>query len=157
MNIYYSFNDFMKQVINKADNISRQNHHLGIEELFNVSLTTLNAIMSLIGEGWPVFLAVVALFALGYIGFFAAITAFLLSPIGIVVALVLGAGAAKIIKIMYKERILPLAVRDVGEKYKSRWENADNNPYVIDNLLNDAANDLYQKAYRQAVALDIFH
>ena len=113
--------------------------------------------MSLIGEGWPVFLAVVALFALGYIGFFAAITAFLLSPIGIVVALVLGAGAAKIIKIMYKERILPLAVRDVGEKYKSRWENADNNPYVIDNLLNDAANDLYQKAYRQAVALDILH
>lgn len=82
--IYYSFNYFMTQGINKADNITRQNHERGFEKLFN------------------------------------------------------------------KDQVLINVVLDVSEKYKSHWENANNNSIVIDKLLSDAANELYRNASQQA-------
>lgn len=52
---------------------------------------------------------------------------------------------------MYKEKILPLTVKEVGEQYKNRWDNADNNPTVIDRLLNEAAHELYRRAASRGV------
>lgn len=152
MNIYYSFNDFMNRVIEKADRIAHQRDNCGIEELFKASSVTLHAIFMLINRGgWSVFLAVVALLLLGAFGFFAAVTTFLFTPPGLIVAALFGAAAAPTIKKMYQDKALPLAVREVGEHYKVRWENADGNPNIIDNLLNEAANDLYHRASSYAV------
>ena len=157
MNIYYSFNDFMNQVIKKADDISRQNHNRGLEELFDVSRATFDAVAKLIKAGWYVFMGVMVLMAFGYFGFLAAIAGFLLTPIGLIVAAIFGAAAVATLKKMYDDKILPNAVRDVGEQYKRRWNNANGNFTIIDNLLNQAANDLYQKAYQQAMALHIIN
>lgn len=146
MSRYYSFNDFMSDVINKADQISRQKDNCGLEQLFHVSLLTLTSTRNLVSYGWAVFIAVVALFALGPLAFIAALASFLLTPIGLIVAAVLGVGAYNTIKAMYRDRALPQAVKSVGEEYKPRWEAADGNSSKIDNLLNEAVISLYQKA-----------
>lgn len=151
MNIYYSFNDFMNRVIEEADGIARQRHGRGLEELFEVSVDTFDTVKTLIDCGWYVFLAVAALLVLSMLGFFAALTTFLLTPPGLIVAAVLGAAAAPKIKKMYKEKILPLTVKEVGEQYKNRWDNANNNPAVIDRLLNEAAHELYRRATSRGV------
>lgn len=146
MSAYYSFNDFMTKVINDADSICKEKHGVGLEKLFDASYSTYRAIISLIDKDWLVFLAVVALLALGPLGILLGITSFLATPVGIIVIGVLGVGAAATIYKMYQERLLPQAVKSVGEKYKSSWEEADGNRSVIDNLASQAAADLYFKA-----------
>ena len=146
MNIYYSFNDFMNQVMKKADDIARQNHNRGLEELFDVSRNTFDSSVNLIDAGWHVFLAVVALLFMSVLGFTVALVGFLSTPIGLIVAAIFGLTAGKKLKQMYDEKILPITVKEVGEKYKSRWEAKHPNPAKVDSLLNQAANDLYQRA-----------
>ena len=146
MSAYYSFNDFMTKVINDADSICQENHGVGLEKLFDASNSTYQAMISLIDKDWLVFLAVVALLALGPFGILLGITSFLTTPVGIIVLAVLGSGAAATIYKMYQEHLLPQAVKSVGEKYKSRWEEADGNHFVIDDLERQAAEDLYFKA-----------
>lgn len=147
MSKYYSFNDFMNEVIYEADSICRRKYDVGLENLFDASHVTFTAVMKLIDKGgWLVFLAVVALLALGSLGILLGITTFLTTPVGLTVALILGGGAATTLYEMYRDRLLPQAVRDVGEKYKKRWENADGNHSIIDKLKDEAANELYNKA-----------
>lgn len=151
MNIYYSFNDFMNQVMKKADGIARQNHGCGLEELFDVSRNTFESSLKLIGAGWRVFLAVVALLFMSAFGFTAALVGFLTTPIGLIVAAIFGLTVGKKLKQMYDEKILPITVKEVGEQYKARWEAEHPNPAKIDSLLNQAANDLYQRALQGGV------
>lgn len=146
MSRYHSFNDFMTDVINEADSISRRKNNLGLEELFAASPVTFSAMLRLIDAGWFVFLAVVALFALGWLGLIAALVTFFTTPVGMLVLAALGVGAAKTIKKMYEERILPETVKYIGEKYKSSWEPVEGNHSAIDRLLTDAAEELYNKA-----------
>ena len=136
----------MTQVIKKADEIARERQGRGLEELFDVSHSTFEAVLKLIDAGWYVFMAVVALLLLGWFGFLASLVTFLLTPIGLVVAAIFGVAAAATIKTMYREKVLPITVKNVGEKYKSRWEAANGNPTIIDGLLNSASNDLYERA-----------
>ena len=150
VNIYYSFNDFMNRIIEKADELAHQNHNRVLAELFNVSLTTYEATTALIGKGWNNFLALANLFKLSYFGFAIALDAFLSTPLGILIITYWHMRTPGILGTMYKEKIFPLAVYEVGEHYKVCWENADGNPNIIDNLLNEAANDLYRKVLQQA-------
>lgn len=151
MNIYYSFNDFMNQVVEKADALARKNHNRGLEELFDVSRATFDSSLKLINSGWRVFLAVAALLLMSIFGFTVALVGFLTTPVGLVVAAIFGLTAGKKLKKMYDEKILPLAIREVGEKYKSRWESEHPNPVKVDKLLDQAANDLYQRALSSGV------
>lgn len=146
MSRYYNFADFMTDVINEADSISRQNHNRGLEKLFAVSSDTLDTVTLVIGVSWYAFLMVVGLLLLGSFGFFAALVAFMSSPVGIAVAAALGIGAFAKIKKMYQEKVLPIAVKDVGEKYKSRWESVRGNQSAIDKLRTEASEELYNKA-----------
>lgn len=150
MQIYYSFNDFMTRVIERSNCIARQNHNRDLERLFNVSLTTSEATTVLIGKGWNNFLAVANLFKLSFITFVSVLNAFLSTPPGILIISYWHMKTAGILGTMYKEKILPMTVKDVGEHYKVRWENAKGNFAVMDELLNEAANDLYRKALQQA-------
>ena len=102
-------------------------------------------------------MGVMVLMAFGYFGFLAALVTFLTTPIGLIGAAIFGAAAIATLKRMYDEKILPKAVKEVGEQYKIRWENANGNRTVIDGLFNQAANDLYQKAYQQAQQLHLFN
>ena len=121
MSRYYSFNDFMNDVIEEANKISESRSGCGLEELYHVKLKTYKAIRMLISEGWGIFIAVVVLLAMGPLGLGLAIAGFLTTPPGLVVAAVLGVGSVATIKQMYKDRILPQTVRKIGEGYKTRW------------------------------------
>lgn len=147
MSRYYSFNDFMTDVINEADELALKRNDRHLEDLFRVSHSTTQAVISLIENGgWAVFIAVAALFAFGSFGIIGAIIAFLVTPVGLIVAAILGVSAAAVIRQMYKDRVLPNAVKSVGEEFKDRWENADGNRTTIDHLWRAAAESLYKKA-----------
>ena len=146
MSIYYSFNDFMTEVIDKADSISQQKNNCGLEDLFNVSLATLMSTKNILKIGWPAFFAVIALFSLGPLAFGLALTSFLLTPAGITISLIFGAAVYSKIKAMYHDKKLPQAVKSIGENFKPRWEYADDNTSLINNLLHEAALTLYEEA-----------
>lgn len=150
MSRYYSFNDFMTDVIKEADTVCRRKDNMGLEDLYNVSFMTLLSTQNLISVGWYVFIAVVALIGLGWLGLIVSIPVFLTTPIGAIVLGVLGIGAVATIKTMYHDRALPEAVKAVGEEYKPKWESADGNNSKIDTLLKEGAASLYARAYNGA-------
>lgn len=148
MSRYYSFNDFMNDVIEEANKISESGSGCGLEELYHVKLKTYKAIRMLISEGWGIFIAVVVLLAMGPLGLGLAIAGFLTTPPGLVVAAVLGVGSVATIKQMYKDRILPQTVRKIGEGYKTRWNQNEGNRIRIDNMVKEAAEELYHNAFQ---------
>ncbi len=148
MSRYYSFNDFMNDVIEEANKISESRSGCGLEELYHVKLKTYKAIRMLISEGWGIFIAVVVLLAMGPLGLGLAIACFLTTPPGLVVAAVLGVGSVATIKQMYKDRILPQTVRKIGEGYKTRWNQNEGNRIRIDNMVKEAAEELYHNAFQ---------
>ena len=97
--------------------------------------------------GWVVFLALCALLGLGPIAFGAAVLGSSTTPFGVILALVCAGGSGVALWAMYKKRELPLAVKEIGNKYKSRHSSA-NSHYEIDRLLEQASDDLYRKVTR---------
>ena len=147
MSRYYSFNDYMDDVLEYADTRCHEKYQVGLEELYAVSGQTMECIRKLIRSGgWYVFVAVVALLMVGGVGLVAAAMAFLATPPGMVVAGILGVSALASIKKMYQERVLPEAVRDVGNQYKARWEHCEGNRGAVDQLVKEAAEALIKKA-----------
>lgn len=147
MSKYYSFNDFMDRVIERANQISLAQNSRSLEDLFDVNHLTYESTRKLVSYGWAVFVTVVVfLLSMGSVGIVLGIAAFLATPVGAVVAVVLGTGAVVTLRQMYKDRILPMAVRDIGEKYKPRWHSAEGNVNVIDALSEQAAEELYGAA-----------
>lgn len=63
MSRYYSFNDFMNDVIEEADKISESRSGCGLEELYHVKVKTYEAVRRLISKDWFVFIVVVVLLA----------------------------------------------------------------------------------------------
>lgn len=118
-----------------------------MEELYHVKMKTYEAVRLLISKDWFVFIAVVVLLAVGPIGLGVAIVSFLATPVGVMVAAALGVGSVATIKQMYKDRILPQTVREIGEKYKPRWKQGEGNRTKIDDMVNEAAEELYNNAF----------
>ena len=140
---YDSFEIFMVDVVNYAESI------ISLKKLFDLtSASIVEYCIKLISSGWTVFLAVAALLLLGPIVFGITLVSFLLTPIGLIVAAALGVAAAAIIKEMYKNKVLPLAIKKVGEKYKTPWENVKHNHSSVDQLVHDAAYDLLRESAR---------
>lgn len=146
MSRYYSFNDFMNDVLELSNEYARQRNSCGLEDLYQVSSSTYTAILMLIGHGWGLFTWVVALLALGWVALCLALGGALTTPIGWTVVAVLGGGAAVTIKNMYKDRILPNTVKEVGERYKPLWEKVEGNSTEVDELRCRAAEELYHRA-----------
>ena len=150
MSKYYSFNDFMDGVIERANQISLARNSRSLEDLFDVNHLTYESTRKLVSYGWAVFVAVVVfLLSMGPVGIVLGITAFLATPVGAVVVVVLGGGAVVALRQMYRDRVLPMAVRDIGEKYKSRWHSEEGNVNAIDALSEQAAEELYRVAVRR--------
>ena len=157
MNPYYSFNDFMSLVMARADELSRQRHDRGLEELFDVSRATFDAATKLIKAGWYVFIAVTVLTACGLFSFMASLLLFLTTPVGLIVGAIFGVTTIATLKIMYDEKILPNAVKEVGEEFKSRWEVADGTHSIVDRLTKEAAESLYLRAADRAQHMGIIY
>lgn len=138
MNKYDSFEIFMVDVVNKANSISNLN------ELFDVKYEELVSTLTRIikSAGWWAFAGLCVLLAAGPIAFGIGIGTFLLTPVGIAIAAVLGVAAATIIRQLYKNKELPLAIKRVGSKYEQRWKDANGNVSVIDGLFKNAVSDL---------------
>jgi hypothetical protein len=146
MSRYYSFNDFMKDVITEADGMTQQRYGRSLEECYKVSPKTLHMVCSLIDNGWWVFTAVVALLAMSMFGFLATLTTFLMTPVGLIVASVLGVAAASKLKQLYHDRVLPQMIERVGRRFKPLWEAADGSRSRIDRLKEEAAREIADEA-----------
>lgn len=138
MNKYDSFEIFMVEVINKANEISNLN------DLFDVKYEALISILKKIIEigGWWAFAGLCTLLALGPFAFGASVGSFLLTPVGVVIVAVLGITAAMVIRQIYRNRELPLAIKIIGEKYQHKWKSANGDRNRVDSLFKDAVTDL---------------
>ena len=147
MSKYNKFEDFMEEVVNEADNKCRRRYGKSLSEAYAVEATIINMMFAIIRHGWWLFVALVALFGLGTIAFGAALLAFVNTPPGIIiVGLLAVTGGVTAIRIMYKNKVLPMAVRDTGNDYKEEFENHIGNETYIDRLIDRASDDLLRKA-----------
>lgn len=147
MSRYYSFNDYMNDVITEADAACQQLKNCRLNEFAKVSERTFDGITKIINRNWNVFSAIVAFLLnnAGSIFIVGLIAAFLGTPIGLIVGAVLGASAAIVIREMYTDKILTPAVRETGEKFKDQWERLDGERKAIDALVKEAADFLLWK------------
>lgn len=100
-------------------------------------------ITTILGVGWSAFKATCALLILGPIAFITALAAFIVGGIGaIIVAALAIYGGVKAIKLLYANKATPLKIYDIGKKYKPRFDTHINEYSYIDNLIDEAANDL---------------
>lgn len=136
-NRYDSFEVFMVEVINKANSISNLN------QLFDVKYDTLvSKLNDIIKMGWWVFLAICVLLPLGPITFFATLGTFLLTPPGVIIAGIFGIAAATVVREMYRNKELPLAIKRIGARYEPKWKEAQGDTYMINRIFEDAVRDL---------------
>ncbi len=146
MSRYYSFNDFMNDVIEEADHISKNKKGYGLEELYNVKIDTIVTMKKLILNDWRIFIGVIIFLGTGSAALGISIAVFLTTPIGLIVAAILGGSAVLMLRQLYIDRALPQNVKEIGEKYKSKWKQNEGNRIKIDNMVYEAAEELYQKA-----------
>lgn len=146
MSKYNEFEGFMQAVINEADRKCRSRHGKPLTEAFHVSLNTAKVVSDIIGKGWWVLVALVSILVLGTFGFGAALIAFCASPAGIIVLGVLGYYGYDGVKKLYKERVLPIAVKETGETYKSEFNNHKNELSYVDRMIDRASDTLLNKA-----------
>lgn len=147
MSKYNKFEDFMQVVINEADNKCHRRYNKSLAEAYNVNINTTNMILAVISHGWWVFLALAALLGLGGIAFGISLAAFITSPPGIIVVAALAlVGGVAAIRTLYRNKVLPMAVRDTGVQFKERFENHLNNESYIDSLIDEASDCLLDKA-----------
>ena len=136
----------MQTVINEADRKCRSRHGKTLTEAFKVGTNTSTVIKAVIDKGWWVLVALVALLALSGWGFAVAVVAFCTTPAGIIILAVLAGFGIGGIRALYKERVLPIAVKETGEQYKSEFERHENEISYIDSLIDRASNTLIYKA-----------
>lgn len=146
MSKYNRFEDFMQEVINESDRKCRSRYGKSLADAFRVGTNTATVVKAIVNKGWWVLVALVALLALGGFGFATAVVAFCSTPAGIIVLAVLAGAGIGGVRTLYKERVLPIAVKETGEQYKTEFNNHLNESSYIDNLIDRASNTLIYKA-----------
>lgn len=137
----------MQSVINEADNKCEKRYGKSLAEAYDVKTIIVKMVLAIVSAGWWAFIALAALLALGQFGFFAGLTAFLATPAGIIIVGAIAIfGGVKAIRELYKNRILPLAVKETGELYKSDFETHKNQYSYIDSLIEKASDNLLSQA-----------
>ncbi len=142
MSKYNRFEDFMQTVINEADRKCRLRRGESLTDAFKVHVKTADIIKDIIDKGWWVLVALVGILSLGFLGFGAAIVAFCSTPAGIIVLAVLGGTGIAGVRELYKNRILPKAVKSTGDLYKDEFYRHINEVSYIDSMVNRASDNL---------------
>lgn len=151
MSKYNNYGQFMIAVLDEAEKKGLQHGISDLIKLFGLSDSS-SAVISIIYKilevgGWRAFAATCALLVLGPIAFAAALGAFVLGGIGaIVVAALAIYGGIKAIRLLYTYKATPLAILEVGKRYKSRFDDHKDEITYIDQLIDEASDDLI-KAY----------
>lgn len=147
MSKYNKFEDFMQAVINDADSVCRSRYGKSLADAYDVNTSIVKMVKTIIENGWWVFVALVAILVLGPFAFGASLLAFVATPPGIIIvgALTIFGGVGAI-RLLYKNRILPIAVKETGERYKEDFNRHINDYSYIDNLIKTASNTLVSKA-----------
>lgn len=150
MSKYNNYGQFMIAVIEEADNkcgVRFMSTLLQAFKLPDSAKNLLQIIYSIINIGWPAFVAVCGLLILGPIAFAAALIAFVAGGVGAVIIAALAIyGGIQAIKLLYKNKVAPLAIYEVGKKYKSRFDIHIDEVSYIDNLIDEASDDLIRLA-----------
>lgn len=146
MSKYNRFEDFMQSVINEADRKSRSRYGKSLTDAFCVAANTTAILEAIIDKGWWLLVALVAILSLGALGYTASVAAFCATPAGIAILAILSALGVGGVAVLYKNRVLPIVVKEVGEYYKSEFENHRNESYYIDNLIDKASDKLLNRA-----------
>lgn len=147
MSKYNKFEDFMQAVINDADSTCRSRYGKSLADAYDVNTSIVKMVKTVIENGWWVFMALVAILVLGPFAFGASLLAFVATPPGIIIvgALTIFGGVGAI-RLLYKNRILPIAVKETGERYKDDFNRHINDYSYIDSLIKTASNTLVNKA-----------
>lgn len=153
MSKYNRFEDFMVEVVKTADNKCMSIHNVPLNDLYKVkSNTIVQAVLALISKGWGVFLFVTALLLLGPIAFGIGLGSMATNPVGwIALGVVSAFGGITVIRKMYQNKKLPLAIRETGQyfkpKYKSLLSETDSAINSrIESLVSEASDYLINKA-----------
>ena len=137
---YDSFSVFMAEVTEKTKNRMITNGEI---------LGYITAV--LIQGGWVVFLSLCALLALGPFAFGVALVTAATTPFGLILGVVCAGGSGAALWAMYNNRDLPLGVKEIGNRYKNKYEalfyNANSHD-EIDRLLDQASDELYRRLTR---------
>jgi uncharacterized membrane protein YccC len=136
------------------DLVKAANETCDLNELFEIkSPEVLEIILEIILQGWWVFTALTVILSLSGLAFGASVSAFLLSPAGIMIAVIVGVSASAVLWKLYRNRELPIAIKEVGSKYKPLYEQIQNSEkktdvrhQKIDSLLEDGVIALVSKA-----------
>lgn len=140
MSRYDSFEMFMVDVVTKAK-------ELGVNQLYDNRFDELiDYCIKMIKYGWWVFAAVCVLLVMGPIAFGVSIASFLLTPPGLIIGGIFGVAVASILRNIYKNKELPLAIKKIGEKYEKPYLFAKGNNISIDRLYKSAVDDLMHGA-----------
>lgn len=137
-----------------TDLIKAANQTCNLNELFEIkNKEIVDIVIKIIRKGWWVFLAVSILLSLSGPAFVFSIFTFLTNPVGLIILGIFGATAATVLRKLYRDRKLPLAIKKVGSKYQPLYEkikdgesNLDIRRQKIDSLLEDGVIDLVSKA-----------
>lgn len=145
MSRYNKFEDFMQSVINEADRKCRIRRGESLTDAFSVHIKTAEIVKNIIDKGWWVLVALVGILSLGLFGFGAALVAFCSTPAGIIVLAVLGGTGVAGIRELYKNRILPKAVKRTGDLYKAEFDRHINEVSYIDSMVDRASDNLLSR------------
>ena len=147
MSKYYNFEDFMQSVINEADRKCIRRYSKSLSDAYDVNASIMKMMKVLIEHGWTLFIAIASLLILGPFAFGAACLTFASTPIGIVAIGALAVfGGVSALKTLYKNKVLPLSVKETGEKYKSEFNSHIGQESYIDSLIDRASDDLINRA-----------
>ena len=83
---------------------------------------------------------------LGPVAFVAALGTFGFTPPGLVIFAIFGVATIATLKTLYQNRELPIAVKEVGEEFKPKWERVEGNTDKVNALLSEAVDSLIKKA-----------
>lgn len=146
MSKYDNYGEFMIVVLNEADNKCYHNSLGSLAKFFCLSGSNeilIPIMVSIFRVGWPAFKAVCALLILGPFAFVVALATFVLGGIGAVIVAALAVyGGVKAIRLLYANKTTPLKIYEVGKKYKPRFDAHINEYSYIDNLIDEASDEL---------------
>lgn len=133
----------MQEVVNTAERKSET----PLYSLYGVENATIGMIIAVLEHGWIPFASMTSLFGLLGPDFIATFAAFVITPIGgNVLAALVGWGGREAILILYNNRVLPIAVKTIGNKYKDQFDSHIDEQQYIDNIINEAADELIRRA-----------
>ncbi len=150
---YQEFKHFMIDVIDESDRKSRVRYSKSLEDLCQLTDSILDGLKIILKvAGWPGFIAVATLLALGPAAFGVSLTSFTITPMGwVIIGALTAVGGAYFVKVLYRNRLLSLAIKEVGSRYKERYSaaaraSAGEKILLIDSLLDEASDELIRLA-----------